>query len=158
MVVLAFYAYCNIKLNSDYVICAEAGDSKTANPKELERASHYTTHKIIRDEDGNVVNSSNMIRIKVNGNCMRPYGINFGDELLVRKIGKDENLDSIIQKEDILLIYLFDKKMYKIRAFDHFEHGSLKTYRFLDNGEKKDSRNLHQRESIIGKVEYILSN
>ena len=85
---------------------------------------------------------------------MRPFGIVSGDELLVRKIGKDINLDGKISKNDILLIYLSDKKMYKIRAFDHFEGSALQTFRFLDNGNKKDSRKLHSRESIIGKVEF----
>ena len=152
--VLAFYAYANMKLKRDYVICVEAGDSEEANPQELRNASHYTPHRIIRDKNGRIVNTSKMLRIKVSGNCMKPYGIESGDELLVKKISKDKVLDDYIQQNDILLIYLSDKRMYKIRAFDRFENGSLKTYRFLDNGERKDSRKLHSRESVVGVVEY----
>ena len=152
--VVAFYAYCNMGLKRDFVICVEAGDSEEANPCELRKASYYAAHRIIRDKGGRIVNTSDTIRIKVSGNCMRPFGIVSGDELLVRKIGKDINLDGKISKNDILLIYLSDKKMYKIRAFDHFEGSALQTFRFLDNGNKKDSRKLHSRESIIGKVEF----
>lgn len=154
VIVVAFYAYCNMGLKRDYVICVEAGDSEEANPQELNNASYYVPHRIIRDKNGRIINTSNMLRIKVSGNCMRPYGIESGDELLVKKIGKDECLDNVIQQNDILLIYLSDKRMYKIRAFDRFEEGSLKTFRFLDNCERKDSRKLHTRESVVGKVEY----
>lgn len=152
--VVVFYAYCNMGLKRDFVICVEAGDSEEANPCELRRESYYTAHRIIRDKGGRIVNTSDTIRIKVSGNCMRPFGIVSGDELLVRKIRKDTNLDGIIHQNDILLIYLSDKKMYKIRAFDQIEGGALKTFRFLDNGDRRDSRKLHSRESIIGKVEY----
>jgi len=158
--VVSFYAYCNLSLKRDYIQCVEAGNSNEANYEEQKELSYYAPHRMIKDDNGRMIDAQNMMQVKVNGDCMAPIGINSGDILLVKKIDKNEDIDKVITKGDVLLIYLSDKRIYKLRAFDSYEDSEksvLKTYRYDDNKIRKDSSKSHNRKNIIGVVEYNLS-
>ena len=75
---------------------------------------------------------------------------------MVKKINEKESICNQIKKGDILLIYLSDNDIYKIRVFDRYEGEDLVTYRYDDNGRRQDSSRNHKESSIIGIVKYRL--
>ena len=79
------------------------------------------------------IDTSDMIRIVVKGNCMKPRNIESGAQLLVKKIDTTKAIDRQIKQGDILLIHLNDTGVYKIRIFDKYEGADLVTYRYDDN-------------------------
>lgn len=154
VLVLSFYAYCNLKLRKDYVMGVEAGTTKGVTADDLKRASFYIRHKVVKDRQGDVIPSDSIIRIVVEGNCMRPLNINNGDRMIVIKIDKKRRFEDQINKNDVLLIHLKDKGINKIRAFEEFEGQNLKTFWYEDNGDIHRSSRVHTRESVLGVVKY----
>lgn len=160
LVVIAFYGYCNISLKREYIQSVEAGGLDETTQEEQRQLSYYAPYRMMKDVNGRTIDGQNTMKIKVKGRCMEPLNIKTGDILLVKKFDKNEDLSTKIRQGDILLIYLSDKKIYKIRAFDGYrdaEKSLLNTYRFDDNRQKKDSSKPHKREDIVGRVEYNLS-
>lgn len=155
LLIIGIYVFCNLILNRDRVLSVEAGDTGNVNPVELRKKSFYAPHRVFKDADGNVINTFDMIIVKVCGDCMCPRNIPNGSELLVKKIHSANSAHDIIKKDNILLIHLKDKDLYKIRIFDDFNgNNELKTYRFNKNGEKVDSSRPHRIEDVIGIVKY----
>lgn len=154
--VLLLYAYSSIVLGKDdYVRCVEAGPTSKTDARRLKKLSFYDWHRTVKDRAGNVVDTSNMIRVRVEGNCMRPRHIETGDQLLVKKIDRRRPLRDQIQEGNILLIHLADTKVDKIRIFDRYdEAGQLITYRYADDGTRQVSTRPHREESVVGVVKY----
>lgn len=157
MIVLSIYAYFNIMTRKqDFVQCVEAGPTCQINADNLNANSFYDKHRIVKKKNGDVVDTSKMIRIIVKGNCMKPKQIESGSQLLVLKLDAQRPVKEQIKSGDILLIHLKDTNIHKIRVFDKYENGVLQTYRFDDNGQKKKSSKPHQESSVIGVVKYKL--
>lgn len=157
LAVVVIYAYFNIiSGKQEFVQCVEAGPTLAINAKRLKELSFYDRHRTIQKTDGQEIDTSGMIRIVVKGNCMRPKNIESGAQLLVKKISEKESICNQIKKGDILLIYLSDNDIYKIRVFDRYEGEDLVTYRYDDNGRRQDSSRNHKESSIIGIVKYRL--
>ncbi|MBS4812940.1 MAG: hypothetical protein KH057_05340 [Bacteroides sp.] len=157
LVAIIIYAYFSIVSGKqEFVQCVEAGPTVTTNAKRLQELSFYDKHRTIQKSDGQVIDTSGMIRIVVKGNCMKPKNIESGAQLLVKKINKKEPIRNQIKKGDILLIHLSDNGIYKIRIFDRYEGNDLATYRYDDNGERQNSSRNHKESSIIGIVKYRL--
>ena len=154
VLVLGFYAFANLKLRKDFVMGVEAGTTKGVTADELRRASYSVKHRVVKDRKGNVINPDSIIRIVVEGNCMRPLRINSGDEMIAIKIDNKRPLDEQIKPNDVLLIHLADKGIKKIRAFEAFEGRNLKTFWFEEDGQKHPSSKVHTPESILGIVRY----
>ena len=154
IVALAFYAYCNLKLRKDYVMGVEAGTTKGVSAEELKRISFSTKHKIVKDRKGNIIDPDSIIRIYVDGNCMKPLNINNGDQLIAIRIDKSRALKTQIKENDVLLIHLKDSGINKIRAFEKFDGDELKTFWYEENGNKHPSSKNHSPESILGIVKY----
>ena len=113
--------------------------------------------KVIRLTDGRYINTRDYIRIMVYGGCMRPRNILNGEEWLVERINKLKPLEKQIRERDVLLIYVADKNLYKIREFKKFnEDGSLATFYYEDNGTEHPSSRPHTRESVCGVVRYAI--
>lgn len=156
-VVMAVYAFCNLHLakKQEFVQCVEAGPTKKITAKFLEEQSFYAQRQIIKDQNGKDIDTSEMLRICVNGNCMKPKHIVTGSQLLVKKIDKNKPIKEQIKQGDILLIHLEDNNIHKIRIFDKYqENHLLSTYRYDDDGKRKDSSNPHRESSVVGVVKY----
>lgn len=113
--------------------------------------------RLVRLKDGRYVNTRDYIRIIVKGNCMRPRNIQDGEEWLVERINKWKPLDRQIKQRDVLLIYLADKNLYKIREFKDFNgNGLLNTFYYEENGTEHASSHPHTPESVRGVVRYAI--
>ncbi len=154
VLVLGSYAFANLKLRKDYVMGVEAGTMKGVTADELRRASYSVKHKMVKDRQGNVINPDSIIRIVVEGNCMKPLRIKSGDEMIAIKIDKNRPLQEQIKENDVLLIHLADNGINKIRAFESFDKGNLKTFWYEDDGTKHPSSKVHTPESVLGIVRY----
>lgn len=153
--VFCLYAYSSLRLRKDKVIAVEAGTIDGVCSEVLKQSSYYVKHKIIKDNKGNILDPDNIIRIVIRGNCMKPLNINTGDEMIAVKIDKNKSLSEQISKNDVLLIYLEDKRIHKIRAFEDFNtENELKTFWFEDNGQKHYSSRPHSSNSVLGVVRY----
>lgn len=157
LLVIATYAYCNIVVGRrDYVQCVEAGPTKDTDAERLKECSFYDKRRVVRDSKGKEIDTSNMIRIVVKGNCMKPKNIESGAQLLVKKIDRTKSMCDQIKQGDILLIHLSDNGVYKIRIFDKYEGTDLVTYRYDDNMNRKNSSRNHKEASVLGIVKYRL--
>lgn len=75
--------------------------------EELHSKSFYATRMDLH-KGGKIVSTRNMIRIVVNGDCMKPRNIVEGTQLYVEKISKNADVKKKISKGDILMLYLPD--------------------------------------------------
>lgn len=139
------------------VIIAEAGDTGAiVNRKKTKNIIHMRPIRL-KDDNGNSIDKSNLIRVLVDGKCMERKGIKDGSQLFAKAIDHSIKLSKQISQGDVLLIYLTDKNIYKLRVFDKIEEGTLATYRYdINTGERKNSSKPHRPESIIGVVQYLL--
>ena len=154
---ITVYAYCNINFGkSEFVQCVEAGPTIETNARRLKEKSFYDKHRIVKSKSGQEIDTSDMIRVVVAGNCMKPKNIESGSQLLVKKINRQRPVNSQIKQGDILLIHLADNGIYKVRIFDRYEGADLVTYRYDNSGERKDSSRNHKESSVIGIVKYRL--
>lgn len=157
IVLIGIYAYCNIAYNKqEFVQCVEAGPTAETNARRLKEKSFYDKHRVVINKSGREIDTSGMIRIVASGNCMKPKGIESGSQLLVKKVNRKSPINNQIKKGDILLIHLVDNGIYKIRIFDRYDGTDLATYRYDDNGERKDSTRNHKETSVVGVVKYRL--
>ena len=153
--VIAAYAYVNrVVGRRDYVLCVEAGPMAQTDAQSLQAKSFYDYHRRVIGKNGKPVNTSGMIRVVVQGDCMEPRGIKTGDQLLVRKISHRKPLREQIKTGDILLIHLEDTGISKIRIFKEYDaNGNLVTYRY--EGEKeRESSQPHKVNNVVGVVKY----
>ncbi len=149
------YGYCNIVVGRrDYVQCVEAGSTIDTDAERLKECSFYDKRRIVRDSKGKEIDTSNMIRIVVNGNGMKPKNIESGAQLLVKKIDRTKSMCDQIKQGDILLIHLSDNGVYKIRIFDKYEGTDLVTYCYDDNMNRKNSSRNYKEASVLGIVKY----
>lgn len=154
---IAVYAFFNmVSGKQEFVQCVEAGPTLTTDAKRLRELSFYDRHRTIQMPDGKEIDTSGMIRIVVKGNCMKPKHIESGAQLLVKKINPKDHIRNQIKTGDILLIHLTDNDIYKIRIFDRYKGEDLVTYRYDDDGKRKDSTRDHKESSIVGVVKYRL--
>lgn len=153
---MALYAYVNICVGKrEYVQCVDAGPTEGITAEMLKEKSFYDENRIVRDQNNKIVDTHKMIRVIVQGRCMEPKGIYTNDQLLVKKIDRNKPLEEQIKEDDILLIYLADNGIHKIRIFEGYEKdGRLKTYHYTDDGNKRKSKYPHKRNSVLGKVVY----
>lgn len=153
VVLLAGYAIGR-RLTNEHVICVEAGPINSVSAEALRRKSFYAPRTDLLLE-GDHHSMKDMIRVVVSGNCMEKRSIKEGTQLYVERINKDVDVTHILEKGDILMLYLPDSKKYKIREFDSFtEDGALKTYFYNPDGTVHESRHPHQRSTLIGVVKY----
>lgn len=153
IIVLALYAYSSIQ-GRDVVKGVEAGPIDKYDAELIRRRSFVASPLKICDENGNPLSTKGMIRVVVCGNCMKPKGISDNTQLLVERI-EQAALKSKLKKDDIVMIHLNDKKIDKIRVFDHFDdHDQLVTYCFDDMGKRVKSSHPHSQNSVVGVVRY----
>lgn len=139
----------------DTILDVEAGPTEYADATKFVHTSGMA--KTIQLLDGRYINSHDYIRIHINGSCMKPRNILSGEEWLVKPVNKKQSPRSQLNKRDVLLIYIEDKKLYKIRELDSFEpNNQLKTFWYEDNGNQHESSQLHRWESVIGVVKYAI--
>lgn len=141
-------------LSKEYVLCVEAGPMTGVSAEELRRKSFYATRAELQDH-GKTVSTRNMIRVVVNGDCMKPRHIEEGTQLYVEKIAKDADVKGKISQGDILMLYLPDTKKYKIREFKSFTpEGAMSTFYYNADGSEHLSSQPHKRDTLVGVVKY----
>lgn len=140
---------------TDTILAVEAGPTEYADTTKFVHASSMAM--TIQLLDGRYINSHDYIRIHVNGNCMKQRNILSGEEWLVKPVDKKQSPQSQLKQRDVLLIYIEDKNLYKIRELDSFgSNNQLKTFWYDDNDNKHESSQLHRWESVIGVVKYAI--
>lgn len=97
-------------------------------------------------------------RVIVHGHCMEPRGIMDCSQLYVQNIANDKDFSLQVKHDDILLIYLPDKNIYKLRVFDKYlDQDLLLTYRYNpQTGDRIDSSKPHNRKNVVGVVKFTL--
>lgn len=141
-------------LSKEYVQCVEAGPVIDVTADDLRRKSFYAP-RVDLQKDGKAVSMRNMIRIVVNGDCMKPRHIVEGTQLYVEKVDKKADVKGLIHQGDILMLYLPDTKKYKIREFKEFTpEGAMNTFYYNADGSEHMSSQPHKTDTLIGVVKY----
>lgn len=155
MVVAGLYGFlCYKRGNAETVTAVEAGSTGKVSPKWINSKS-FKAPRCQYKINGEIIDSSMYMRLVVEGNCMMPRGIANGTQLLALKINSSEELRRELHPDNIVLIYLEDIKLYKIRVFDRLEGDDLITY-YYENNERKNSSKPHSIHSIKGIVKYAI--
>lgn len=151
---IVYYLSSRGSADKEYVRCVEAGPTADLSAEELKRYSFYDRRRELRDKDGTFIDRSNMERVVVKGGCMEKRGIPNGSQLLVDTIRSAEDFRQKVKPHDILMIYIADKDIYKIREFDHVEGSKAYTFCYNPDGSRHDSSRTHSIESVKGVVRY----
>lgn len=139
--------------NTDIIIDAEAGAISESHCNFEKR---NTPVKIIQLPNCKLSDSRNYVRIRIRGNCMEPRGILNGEQWLVSRINHEKTASETIKKGDVVLIYLKDKDLYKIREVkDILPDNRLDTI-WYDNGVEHKSSKPHLYSDTIGIVKYAI--
>ena len=151
---IALYIFIN---RPQRVIVADAGPTRKLTAKEQKRKSFFTFSQSALCSNKGVMNTRNFIRVYVDGTCMEPRGIKDGAQVLVKPLDKKLDFNAQVKEEDVLLIHLHDKKVYRLRILqDTTDINSLVTYRYKDGVKHNSSRN-HKHDDVVGVVKYIIS-
>lgn len=135
------------------IILAEAGPTKCTDVVcGIEKIKAPT--KTIKLPNGLYKNSTDFLRIKINGNCMHKRNICFGEEWLVEPINHSLGMKEQLQESDVLLIYIEDKKIYKIRELSKFLEKDMMETIYYDGEIRKVSSLPHSYNSVVGIVKY----
>jgi len=138
------------------IIVADAGPTQELTDKEQRKNDILRPYQSIKLQSGTIINSRDYIRVKVDGHCMEPRGINDKSQVLVLPLNNKESFKKQVRQGDVLLIYLHDKKVYKLRILENYDNErQLITYRY-ENGQKHRSQRNHNPNDVIGVVKYIL--
>ena len=153
--ILAGYAIMSMSLSKRaFVQCVEAGPSSTVTARELRRRSFYVPNRTILERKGQPLDSDKYIRVVVKGDCLKPRNIVDGDRLIVQRI--DDEVMQSIHEGSIILIYLSDTSVYKIREVKSVECDGFNTQYYLENGSVQESSKPHNRECVVGLVKFQL--
>lgn len=137
----------------DKVIDVEAGPTSECHRVFLKEEA---APKIIKLPNGKLVSSRNFVRIRIRGNCMEPRSIFNGEQWLVDRIDHKKAVGETIKKGDVVLIYLKDKNLFKIREVENINSTNfLDTIRY-NNGERIKSSKPHSYSDVIGIVKYAI--
>ena len=85
---------------------------------------------------------------------MTKRGIPNGAQLLVEPIKNEEEFKQKVHPHDILMIYITDKKIYKIRELNHIEGKEAFTFCYNPDGSIHNSSRTHKIDSVKGVVRY----
>lgn len=155
LTVAGLYGFlCYRKGNAEEVTAVEAGATAKVSPEWINSKS-FKAPRCRYKVNEEVLDNSLYMRLIVEGNCMMPRGIASGDQLLALKVNDIKDLKKELRSGNIVLIYLEDINLYKIRIFDKFEGNNLITY-YYENGERKNSSRPHSASSIKGIIKYAI--
>lgn len=113
---------------------------------------------VIKLPNGKYANTHSYHRIRIIGGCLEMVGIHKNEEWLADKVtlSDKESVPDTLSKGDVLLIYLNDKGIYKIRCFESLDgDGNLITYSYPE-GKRHVSSKPHSPSSVLGVVKYKL--
>ena len=153
-IIVLFYGIISYNNSKDQqVLMIEAGPTDCANEACLQ--DHYTTPiKTIELPNGEFKSSRDFIRIKISGNCMQKRNIFYGEEWLVKPINHTKPVQEQLNPTDILLIYIKDKNIYKIRELAGFLGNNMLETIYYKGDEVVTSSSPHSYDSILGIVKY----
>ena len=157
LIIIALVGYAISSISGKEVVRGvEAGPVGKCDPKVVRERSFRARPIEVRDEKGSLIDTSDMIRVVVCGDCMSHRNIPNNSQLLVKKIDKTKPLEEQIKHDDIVMIHLKDQHLDKIRIFDKFdEYHQLLTYRYSGD-VRVNSSFPHTKESVLGVVKYKL--
>lgn len=143
------------KPHTDKVLPANAGSISEPHDVPADGIITDKESSVIRLPNGMYANTRSYYRIHIIGGCMTTIGIRRDEEWLASKLKKRKKITEQIAKGDVLLIYLVDKNIYKIRRFDSVDdNGKLRTYYYNEDGSVHESSKPHAPESVMGVVRY----
>ena len=139
------------------VIVAEAG--KISEMGEDYQPYVYMNPIVLSDVNNEKIDSENLLRVLVHGHCMEPIGIMDGAQVFAEKIIKSKDFSMQAKYGDVLLIYLEDKNMFKLRIFEKYNQDKdLITYRYdQKTRQKRYSTNPHTIDSVVGVVKFKIT-
>lgn len=150
---LGIYAYL---MRPQKIIVAEAGPTVQVTHNYQESKRFNVPYEKIKLDNGETIDTRDFIRVYVDGKCMKSRRIKNGSQVLVEKIKNEEEFEKKVNPNDILLIYLKDKKIYKLRIFEKEKNEKeLITYRYMNNSKHPSSKP-HKKEDVVGVVKYII--
>ena len=153
---LILYAFIN---RPQKIIVADAGPTQSLTSKEQKAKTQYLPYQIISTSHGKIIDTHKYYRVLVDGKCMEPRGIKDKSQILVEPLTKEQKkyFRKYVKLENVLLIYLKDKDVYKLRILQNYDSlEQLITYRYLSNGEKHRSSRNHRPEDVVGIVKYVM--
>ena len=151
---IIYYLSSKNSADKEFVRCVEAGPTAEMTAKELARYSFYDRRRELKDQNGNLIDRTHLERVIVKGGCMTRRGIPNGAQLLVDPINNEVEFNQKVHPHDILMIYIADKDIYKIRELDHIEGTEAHTFCYNPDGSRHDSSRSHQVNSVKGVVRY----
>lgn len=150
---IGYYYFSYKRINSDYVQCVEAGGLKNVSESSQKNKSFRTRPLSFRvRESHQKIDSSQYIRIIVKGWCMKPRGIEDGDQLLVESINPND-AKGRLHAGDIVLLYVPEKRVYKIRELETIKDDELVTF-YYKEGNKQYSSTNHKLSMVRGVVRF----
>lgn len=139
----------------EYVQSVEAGSLEKVTAEKQRTESFYAPKRKLYDKDGTEIDTTGLIRIISNGNCMFRRNIVKGTQLYVLAIQRGKAKKENLKAGDILLIQLPDTGVFKIREFEKSnDDNTLKTFYYNKDGSPHNSSNPHHIEDVIGVVKY----
>lgn len=139
----------------DDVIATEAGPLNAGCTKFLRTSDSKERALIIKLKDGRYINTSDYLRLRISGTCMTPRNILNGEEWLAKPYDGES---SAINPGDVLLIYIKDKNMYKIREVERVldDKQEVETFYYNPDGSKQFSSRWHRLADVRGVVKYAI--
>ncbi len=138
------------------IIVADAGPTRELTAKEQRKNDSYAHYSTIKLQPDKTLQTRDYIMVKVDGKCMEPRGIKDKCIVYVKPLDKNIYFKKQVKLEDVLLIYLHDKGVYKLRILQNYDNEKqLITYRYMNNGEKHISSRTHNPNDVVGVVKYI---
>jgi hypothetical protein len=139
------------------IILADAGSTHRLTGREQRQKDSFHPFRNISLQAGKILQSRDYICVKVDGNCMEPRGIKNNSIVYVLPLNKKEHFKKQVRAEDVLLIYLPDKNVYKLRILQNYDNKKqLITYRYDENGKKYISSRSHHPDNVRGVVKYVM--
>lgn len=156
--ICAFYGFARLKKSEDCVYTVSAGSADEHNADNRQCDIVKCESRVVQLPDGTYASTSHYYRIRISGTCMEKQEIMNGEEWLVRKIKRSQNLRKQVKVGDVLFIYLQDTGRYKIRRVKSFiDDETVETYSYDKSGNEHISSKPHSIEAIRGIVAYRLS-
>ena len=154
IVLLAIYVFLN---RPQKIILADAGSTRKLTGREQRKKDSFRPFQNISLQAGKILHSRDYICVKVDGSSIEPRGIKNNSIVYVLPLNRKEHFKKQVRAEDVLLIYLPDKNVYKLRILQNYDNKKrLITYRYNEDGKKHISSKSHHPDNVRGVVKYVM--
>lgn len=154
-VILVTISYLNLsyrRYTRKYVTAADANPDNNMSPEEINNFSFRSSGcpRYYIGEENIDLSGSKYIRLSVVGKGLEERDIKDGVQVLALKLDKKE-IKEYLKPKDIILIYVKEIKLYKIRIFKSYEDDLAVTYLYKDKDKIYEN---YPVSSIKGIIKY----